>query len=575
MTNAGPRVGVLGSTTVEVDGVPIELGSLKQRALLATLALAGGHPVSVDRISEALWGDRPPAGVITTLHGYVAALRRILEPRRAPRSAASVLVTTPAGYSLRLPANGVDATDFAAVTAAAARVLDRIPDHLRPTSSPADRAPLVETFERLEAALDTWRGRPYADLPEYPAAESERQRLTEMQLTARTTQIVIGLALGDHTWAIGVLDTLIAQHPLREQLWALRAVGLARAGRQAESLDSLQDLRTLLVDELGIDPSPAVRHVQSAILRQEEGVLAPSPGTPDADERSDSTEAVGGPRPPWPLIGRDREMACLTGALDRVRQGCAEFAELIGAPGIGKSRLLQELSSHAVGIGFRRVEGRCSAETGAPALWPLRQVLAAITGSGELGQLGLDSPSSWTDLARPSAQFELGEAFARILGSACADTPLVMVVEDVQWADPLTLRVLRHCTERCRDLRLMICISHRPAPESPLLRGLSLALSRADAIRLDLPGLDAEETTRLLERIAEVRPDLAASRQLRKQISGAPDGRDFGIVDGPGTLSVVISTSGRTTAVASISGTDLAETAHRSWIGQQQYQVAV
>lgn len=510
------RVGVLGSTLVEVNGLAMELGSLKQRALLAVLTLAEGRPVSADRIIEALWGDRPPAGVVTTVHGYIAALRRILEPHRRPRTPAAVLVTTPAGYALRLAADGTDAAQLSGVVAETARVLDRMPDPLRPSCTAADRPQLTDILHRLTEALQTWRGLPYADLADCHHSIGERQRLDEVKLTAQVQRVVIILAIGDNGRAAAELDGLIAEHRLREQLWVLRAVALARDGRQAQALDGLQDLREVLAEELGIDPSPAVRQLQADILRQENGTATPVPATPPASAIR---------RFPRPLTGRDTELGILVDALPRAAKGWTQLIRVTGEEGIGKTRLVQELADRAVDTGFRTIEIRCSADAGAPDLWPIHRMLDHPA----CGRAEVTLP---TDLNCPKARFLFAESVGTALRAAAAAGPLLVVVEDLHRADPRTLGVLGHLAAHCPDLSLVLCVTQRPAPT-------------------DGPWGELEDTfTRSGATTVSMGPDTSATADLERPgtwAAGDPDARP------DPALPAVVTTAGSSSVAVGVS----------------------
>ena len=187
------QIAVLGPVEVRVDGTSVELGTPKQRALVAALALSHGQPVSVDAIVDLLWEDSPPPGVTATLQAYVSGLRKVLEPHRERRAPATVLVTVAPGYALRLPPEASDATRFEQVVTAEHRRLSM--PLLGPSPLPASA--LHQTVERLDAALASWRGAPYAELEDAPAAVAERAHLEELRSVALEDRAVARLALGD------------------------------------------------------------------------------------------------------------------------------------------------------------------------------------------------------------------------------------------------------------------------------------------------------------------------------------------------------------------------------------------
>ncbi|WP_051486165.1 BTAD domain-containing putative transcriptional regulator [Nocardioides sp. J54] len=275
------RVSVLGPVEVEVDGRLLDLGARKQRSLLAVLCLHRGRPVSVGAIAEALWGDEPPASHAVTLQGYVSDLRKVLEPTRAPRSAATVVLTTPTGYQLAIPPEAFDTVRLDDALRAASEAFPRSADEpWRPLREP-DPDRLVQAAEGLDLALAGWRGEPYADLPD-EVARAERARLHETRTTAIELREAIRLHLGDAVEASRRLEPLVLEEPYRERLHLLQAVALVQAGRQVEAMALLRQLRTTLREDLGIDPGPAVAALETAVLQ---GRLEGGRPRPSADVR--------------------------------------------------------------------------------------------------------------------------------------------------------------------------------------------------------------------------------------------------------------------------------------------------
>jgi DNA-binding SARP family transcriptional activator len=269
------EVSVLGPVEVRHDGRALDLGSPKQRALVAALALARGRPVSFDGLVHLLWGDCPPGSVTTTLHAYVCQVRRVLEPQRARRAPASLLVTVPQGYCLRVAPAACAAARFEHVVGAEHRRVDW--SVLGPVTMPVDE--LERTADRLDRALGWWRGVPYAELGDAPTAGAARARLEELRLVALEDRAAVALALGHHATTAAELAALTAVHPLRERLWALRAVALVRCGRQADALRVLGEVSQLLGEELGLDPSPELRALQTAVLRQDPALVGAPRGS--------------------------------------------------------------------------------------------------------------------------------------------------------------------------------------------------------------------------------------------------------------------------------------------------------
>jgi len=264
---------LLGPVEVEVAGRVLDLGTRKERSLLAVLALRRGHAVPTSAIVDALWGEDPPASHAVTLQGYVSNLRKVLEPERAPRATPTVLVTTPVGYSLRLPADAFDVERLDAAVRALSEAFPLTPDRPWESARAAGAEVLGTRAAELDRALDLWRGEPYTDLPDEVVA-AERARLHETRTAARELREAVRLHLGDAAESARRLEPLALDHPHREPLWLLRAVALVRAGRQVEGLAALRRFRAALRDDLGIDPGPPVAALETTILQ---GRLDPVP----------------------------------------------------------------------------------------------------------------------------------------------------------------------------------------------------------------------------------------------------------------------------------------------------------
>jgi len=258
---------ILGPLEV-LDGEEVlHVGGQKQRALLAILLLDPNRVVSTDRIVDALWGEQPPRTAATSLQNFVSQLRKLLGPE--------TLVTKPPGYELRLAGEQLDLQRFR-------RLVDE-----------ARGEPPEERAERLQLALALWRGPPLADLGFESFAQSEIARLEESRLAVVEDRIEAELEAGRHAELAGELETLAEEHPLRERLRAQLMLALYRAGRQAEALQIYHDTRRVLVEELGIDPSPSLQHLHGSILRQDPGLEMGGPAAAaPADRVHDVVETM-------------------------------------------------------------------------------------------------------------------------------------------------------------------------------------------------------------------------------------------------------------------------------------------
>ncbi len=248
------RFGLLGRLEATGDdGVGLDVGGAQPRAVLAMLLAASGRIVPVDTIIEDLWDEQPPASAMGTLQSYISRLRRQLEPNTNTKG--RVLSWEPPGYRLDIDPTNVDFRHFEHLADLGRQQLDdNDPNTARDT---------------LTDALPLWRGPALLEFLDHDWARPLATRLEERRLTATEDRHRAELTLGRHSAIIGELTELVSQHPLREQLWANLAIALYRSGRQSDALRAIDDMRTTLRDELGIDPSPPIRDLETAILNHD------------------------------------------------------------------------------------------------------------------------------------------------------------------------------------------------------------------------------------------------------------------------------------------------------------------
>ena len=242
---------VLGPLEVWRDGELVELRGTKRRALLALLILHANEVVRTDRLIDELWGEERPANASAALQNHVSRLRKDL--------GADVVVTKPWGYVLRADPDSVDLQRF-----------ERLVVEAKPLAA-------AQRKEKLTDALALWRGAPLADLSHEPAIAAEMRRLEELRLSALEQRIDADLELGGSLELVAELEALIAEHPLRERLRGQLILALYRGGRQAEALETYRETRRVLVEELGIEPSPELRELERAILRQDPALVVTPP----------------------------------------------------------------------------------------------------------------------------------------------------------------------------------------------------------------------------------------------------------------------------------------------------------
>src|SRR3954454_12448003 len=246
VSKSGLEVRLLGTLEVERDGQVLKLGGAKVRTLFADLALHLGETVSVDRLIDDLWGERPPHSAQHAVEEYVSQLRKKLGQ--------TAIVTQAPGYTLALGAERVDATRFAQRAAEGRALLERDPD----TASAL-----------LREGLALWRGQALAEFTFEPFAQIEIGRFEALRMQCLEDRIEADLRLGRHRDLIPELEALASAEPRRERLCAQLMRALYRSGRAADALAVYRATRDALAEELGIEPGPELRELERAILRQD------------------------------------------------------------------------------------------------------------------------------------------------------------------------------------------------------------------------------------------------------------------------------------------------------------------
>ncbi|MEV5740263.1 BTAD domain-containing putative transcriptional regulator [Microbispora rosea] len=505
------RLRVLGRITAEVDGRPADLGTSLQRAVLARLVCARGHVVSTDRFVDDLWRGQPPPRALGALQVYVSNLRRALEPGRAPRAAARVLVTAPPGYRLALEPGDVDAWRFPRLVESAAGLLTE--------------GRHAQALEVVDEALALWTGQAYAEFGEEEWAVPEVVHLDELRAVAVDYRAEAGLALGRHAEVVPELERHLTAHPLRENAVRLLALAYYRAGRQGEALAVLRRTRDLLADQLGVDPGPALRALEADILVQAASLDAtpvratpvrPAPVPPSARHPAPAADPE-----PVRMVGRTAELSRLAAAAERARAGF-RIAWLGGEAGSGKSTLADALVRRLSTDGWQTVVGRCPETTGGvPPAWAWSEVLRELSATcpPEPGTAARLAPLL-TDDAAPVGQFWLARAAGDYLEGVPG--PLLIVLEDVHRADEETLQLLRHLAGRLARTPVLVLLTHRPAEAGDDLTATGAALAVQAAENITLGGLGEREVARLLAERSGTGVDEATVRTVTERTGGNP-----------------------------------------------------
>ena len=358
---------LFGELEAVAEGVPVPVRGAKQRALLALLALQRGRPVSADRLIDVLWGDGQASNPANALQAQIGQLRRTF--------GAAAILTSEAGYALAVGPDDVDVVRFGQLVAEGRRL--------------AGDGEAALASAALGEALGLRRGEPLAEFADAGFADAERAHLDELTLVAVEARAGADLMLGRHGELAGELEAQCRQHPLRERLWELLILALYRAGRQAEALRAYTEVRDRLVDELGIDPGPALRELQTRILAQDPSLAPASPAPVPAAAPPSSAGNLRARLSRF--VGRDAELRQLCEAVRSSR-----LVTLTGPGGTGKTRLAVEAAAavreeHRDGAWLVELAGVVEPDGVAPAA-------AAALGAGAAALPGAQPAGSTTEL---------------------------------------------------------------------------------------------------------------------------------------------------------------------------------
>lgn len=298
------EVRLLGPFEAFTHGTPAAVGGARRRAVLAMLALHDGRVVPVEQLVQGLWGDHPPGDPRNAVHHHVARLRAALGE--------AAIVGTAEGYAL--PHAAVDAVRF---------------EQLLALTRGALRDGDLRTADTASAeATGLWRGAALSGLPDTEWFDAQAGRLEALRVDALEERFEVAIALGDHRDLAPAIRSAVAGNPFRERLWGQLILVLYRSGRQADALETYQEARRVLDDELGIEPGPELRRLHEAVLAHDPSVDV------SAVVRVDDTHL---PAPTTSFVGREQERADVSARLHEHR-----LVTLVGPPGVGKSRLALE-----------------------------------------------------------------------------------------------------------------------------------------------------------------------------------------------------------------------------------------
>lgn len=308
----------LGPLDVMLGGEHISVGGTKQRIVLACLALRANSVVTADTLVDALWADSPPSKPGPQLQVYIANLRHALEPARTKGAASHRLIGRAGGYLLSATEQELDMLQFR--------------ERVKSAEAAVEAGDIAEGAECLREAVELFTDPIFPDLADVPPLRPELDKLEETRLNTHQDLIEVELALGRHAELIGEIQVLLAGHPYRERLWAQFVLALYRCGRQAEALAACRKAYRVFSHELGIDPGPQLKDLESLVLRQDPSLAAPARA--NHGRRRQRIDNL--PAEHTALLGRDAELeeVCALFAME----GC-RLLTITGPGGTGKTRL--------------------------------------------------------------------------------------------------------------------------------------------------------------------------------------------------------------------------------------------
>ncbi|GII59851.1 ATPase AAA [Planotetraspora thailandica] len=512
------RLQILGPLRLWRDGVELDAGPRQRAYLLAVLLAGADRLITMGELVDLMWDDEAPASAVNVIHKYVGVLRRLLEPALPVRGSGSYLQRRGNGYLFVAGTGMLDLADFRERVQAAEAAL---------------------AAQRREAALDCyvealglWQGSAGEGLAHGPAAMSVFAGVDAEFFAACTEAAALAVSLGRPERVLPPLQLAASMAPLHEPVQAGLIATLGAAGQQAQALSVFRTVRTRLADELGIDPGPALRAAHQRVLSES---LTPAP----AERPSAPRQATPAPgmQTPGGLVGRAEELAMLRQSAESALAGGKGLVIVDGEPGVGKTRLLEEIAAEAGGHGALVVWGRCLEGDGSPSMWPWVQAVVTVLDAlpvvarekwlaDELGRLvdprehGVAAPA----LSEGGAQFRLFEQVVAAVGEVSALRPVLLVIDDLQWADVTSLNLFSHLAARLPNGTVIIGAlrDRAPKPGTELSRMLAAASRVFGQRRIHLGPLNLAEVAELVRGETGQIPAPDAARGIHARTAGNP-----------------------------------------------------
>ena len=498
----GLRAQILGPLRLWRDGVELDSGPPQQTYLLALLLARAGRPISTSELIDLVWGDDVPASAVNILQKYVGSLRRVLEPTVLARESGSYLQRRGNGYLFVAAPGVLDVVHFRQLAEAG-----------RTCRQPG------EALDYYVRALGLWHGPAGDGLAARSAADFTALNLEFFGACVAAAELAV--AQGRPGLVLPALQLAAGMAPLDERVQAALVTVLAADDQHTTALSVFQTVRARLVDELGIDPGPALSAAHRRLLAQPPVPAAPAgqvPGPP-ADQ----------------IVGRAAELATLRQAVRSAFAGGSGLVVVEGEPGAGKTRLLEQAGVEAEQGGALVVWGRCVEGDGAPSMWPWVEVFGALVESlpagdreqwraGELGRL-VGSPGEVPGmpvLPDSGARFRLFEQAVALVGQISARRPLLLLIDDFQWADVASLDLFGHLAARLPGATAVIGAlrDRAPAPGREVAHALAVASRQPRLRRIRLGPLSEVDVAELIRRETGQAPSAAAVHSTHARTGG-------------------------------------------------------
>jgi DNA-binding SARP family transcriptional activator len=501
------RLHILGPLQLWRGETEVDPGPRQQATLLAILAARADQSVGRSELVDLIWDDGVPDSAINIIHKYVGSLRRLLEPGLPARAHGSYLQSRSDGYFFRSGNSSLDLLAFRSLVREARAALAIGREQI--------------ALDRFVQGLGLWRGSVGGDLAHGLRAEPLFVALDNEYFEPCLTAADLALRRGQPQLMLPALRHGAAMAPLNEDILAALAITLSSTGQRAEALALLRAVRTRLAEELGVDPGPALCDAQRRILGSE---LAPGASTVNAHPQ------------PTRLVGRRTEFEVLRRLVGSAQNGAVGVATVDGEPGVGKTHLLRAAGDHAVKSGMQAVWGTCVEGDGAPSMWPWIKVVGsliellpiddrAVWRAGEIGRL-MEPTTEDRALPPPDTgwRFRLFDRVVALTAQVSARQPVVLVVDDLQWADVASLELFGHLAARLPGRTILIGAlrDRAPTPGTALSRILADVSRVAVHRRIHLGAMNEAEVAELVQRDTGLSIDVGAVRSLLARTSGNP-----------------------------------------------------